>query len=89
MPAWFGQQRNRRLQIDVPVGDVEGNDPARSQMPPIKCEGLRGQQVQRYRIAGEGIHHQDVELLRRLRGERRSRISRNDRDLSARSPECR
>ena len=50
-------------QIDMPVGDVEGKNPAGSQVASIQCEGLRGQQVQRYCVAGEGIDHQDVELL--------------------------
>ncbi len=48
---------------------------------PINGQRLRSQQVQRYRIAGEGIDDQHIEMLRSLFGERGARVALSKADL--------
>jgi len=52
-----------RQKIDVPSTDVDGNDSTGIKVSPLRFEGLPCKQVNRYRIAGECIDHQDVEPL--------------------------
>src|SRR5262245_3854574 len=53
----------QRGEIDVPVGDVEGEDGiATPQLLVIERESLPGQEVDGHRIAGERIQDEDVEL---------------------------
>ncbi|MGA8065791.1 MAG: hypothetical protein WCA47_00565 [Terriglobales bacterium] len=52
-----------RQKIDVPATHVDGNDSTGIKVSPVLFEGLPCKQVNRYRIAGECIDHQEVEPL--------------------------
>ena len=44
-------------------------------MPEIVPERLARDQVDRHGVAGKGVHHQQVEVLRRLRFDYQARVS--------------
>jgi len=46
-----GQLRDLRLEVDVLVGDVKGENAARREMALVQIDGLRGEKMQRYGIA--------------------------------------
>ena len=81
MPAALASRAISRLQIDMLVGDVEGEDAAGSEVALVEGDGLGGEQMQRDGVAGECIDDQHVEVLRRLAGERGARVAFHDVDL--------
>src|SRR4051812_19880495 len=51
-------------------------------MPHVGGEGLAGQQVNRYGIAVEGVHNENVKLLRGLAFQREASVTRDDGDVA-------
>src|SRR5580704_4982927 len=47
-------------------------------MPEVNRKGLFGEQVHGYRVTGEGIDRQHVELLRGFAFQRKARVAQND-----------
>ena len=68
MPAGW-RKGDFGLEIDVLIGDVEGEDSAGSEVALVERDGLRGEQMQRNGVAGECVDDEDVELLRGFGGE--------------------
>ena len=60
----IGEALHDRGEVEIPVGDVDGEDPFRRQMPEIDLEGLAGEEVDRDRVAREGIEGEEIEGLR-------------------------
>ena len=58
-----GGSLDHGLQVEEAVGDMHREHAVRLQMPEILFEGLAGQQVDRDRVAGEGIDDEHIELL--------------------------
>src|SRR6266568_2798157 len=67
-------------EIEIAVGDVEGDDPARLNVPAIDRQCLGGDEVNGYRVAGEGIDRQHIEVLGRLALQIQPRIAERDLD---------
>ena len=63
------EQCDLRCEVEVLVGDMEGEDAAGGEVNLVEGHGLRGEQVERDGVAGEGVDDQDVEPLWRLGGE--------------------
>ena len=72
-------------EIEVLVGDVEGEDAVGLEVAEVELDGLSGEQVQRDGVAGEGVDGEDVEVLRvvccELGGERGAGVAGDDGDL--------
>src|ERR1700722_8247706 len=51
-------------EVEVLIGDVEGEDAAGSKVSAIEREGFGGEQVERDGVAGEGVDGEDIEVLR-------------------------
>ena len=49
-----------RAQVDVPVGDVDRQDPVPFEVPEVEAEGLAGEEVDQNRVPGESIEHQKI-----------------------------
>src|SRR5258706_14847104 len=62
----LGDGEQHRLQVEEAVRDVEGDDPLGLHVPQVLGERLDRDEVNRDRIAREGVHHQHVEALRSL-----------------------
>src|ERR1043166_1574898 len=62
-------------QLQVTIGNVKSDDPARRQMALVELEGFSGKQMDRDCVAGKCIHRDYVIILRRLRLEREPRIA--------------
>ena len=62
-----GIRRDHRLEVDVSVRDVDGQDGiVVPQVPRVDAKGLERRQMNRHRVSREGIDRQQVELLRLL-----------------------
>jgi hypothetical protein len=62
----LGKQNNLRFKIDVVIRDMERKDAGRREVAFIEFNGLSGQKMERYGVAGECVDHQNIEVLRRL-----------------------
>jgi len=78
-----GENRDGRFEIDVAVGDVEGEDSARREMAAVELEGFAGEQVDGDGVAREGVDDEHVEVLRRFMGQGVAGVSDDDIDLGA------
>src|SRR5450759_2059955 len=71
-----------RLEIQVSVRDVYGENAVRPQVAEIEIHGLFGQQVDRDGVAGKCVHGKDVEILRvailQLLLQREARVAHGD-----------
>src|SRR6185312_11392098 len=61
-----------RGQVVVPIGDVEDDQPGRSERPHLVLDGLRGQEMDGDRVGRERVHDEHVEAPVRLVRERES-----------------
>ena len=67
----------------MPVGNVKSDDSVRRKVPAIKSESLRREQMQGDRVTGKCINNENIKALRRLSGERGSRVAGDDGDLGS------
>ena len=70
-------------EVEEAVGNVDGEDRvAVAQVVLIEGERLAGEQVNRYRVTGKGVHHENVEIAgmpgAEFPFERKARIARHD-----------
>ena len=63
------EERELGGEVEVLVGDVEGEDAVGGQVLEVELERLGGEQVERDGVAGEGIDGEDVEALGLIGGE--------------------
>src|SRR6185369_821526 len=70
-----------RLEVEVGVGDVDGQNALRFQVAEVGLKGFAGDEVHGHGVAGEGVHHQQVELLAGLGVEKQAAIAERDFDL--------
>ncbi len=77
------KSRERGLQIDEPVADVEQEHAVRPQMPAIDGDRLAREKMQRDGVAGEGVDHEHAEGVRLLSFEHEARVAQRDGDVRA------
>jgi len=56
-------------EVQILIGDVEGDDAVGREVFLVECDGLGREEMQWNSVAGEGIDDKDVELLRNFAGE--------------------
>ena len=69
---------DHRLQVQVAVRHVHGEDAAPRQVAEVDAEGLAREEVHGYRVAAEGVHHQHVEGLGRFSLEHEAAVAQAD-----------
>ena len=52
------QPAYHRRQVEIPVADVDGDDAAGRQVPPVNFERFTRQEVRGDRVAAEGVQHE-------------------------------
>src|SRR5229473_8396017 len=62
------------------VRNVHRQNAVRPQMAKVELKSLDGKQVNRNRIAGESVYHEQIKLLRREVFQRQARVSQFERD---------
>src|SRR5579875_517773 len=67
-------------EIEVLVGDVEGQDAAGSEVTAVKGEGFAREEMRRDAVAGEGVDHEKVEGLWGFGGEGEAGVAGHDVD---------
>ena len=60
----IGEALHDRGEIEIAVGDVDGEDPVRGEMSEVRLEGFAGEEMDRDRVAREGIEGEEIEGLR-------------------------
>src|SRR5580704_17993596 len=60
----LGARRALRSQIQIPVGDVQRQDPVRLEMFEVQRQSLARQQVDRNRVARKRVDRENVVVLR-------------------------
>src|SRR6185312_14970955 len=76
-----GGRFHYRLQIQVPVGNIHRKDSTGFQMPKVSLERFNSKHMHGYRIPGEYVDHQQIELLIGLAFERQAPVAQRDFDL--------
>src|SRR4051794_10564164 len=61
-PELLGDREDHGFQVEEAVGHMECDDAGRLHVPQVKLHGLVGDEVHRYRISGEGVDGEHVEL---------------------------
>ena len=79
-PLRVGELLHDRGEIEVAVGDVEGDDSARLDVPAVDRERLGRDEVDRYGVAREGIDRQYVEALWCFAFQVQARVAERDLD---------
>src|SRR5437660_9304858 len=76
-----GEIEHDRLEIEVMIGDMDGNNAVGLEMALVNVERFFGQQMDGNGIAAERIQGQQIELLRGLAYHRETRVAHGDFDL--------
>src|SRR5579872_3227822 len=71
----FSDVRHDRHQIQIFVGDVDGEDSIALEMAEVFDEGLPCEEMDGYRIAGECVYGQQIKILRLLALQGKARIA--------------
>ena len=79
-PTRLGDACHHRRQVQEAIRHVEGDDAVGLQMPLVHRHRLGGDQVDRHRVAGERVHCEHIEVLRRLALQRQPRIAKHTLD---------
>ena len=69
------------LQIQMAIGDVHGQNTVRPQVTKIKLKSLNRKEMNRNRVAREGVYGQQIKLLRRLTLQDEARVSHFERNM--------
>jgi len=79
-----GKLDDLRFEIDVLIGDMEGEDSAGREVALVEIDGLGREQVDWDGIARERIDNEDIEVLRQFLRQRGSCIAFHNADLRTR-----
>src|SRR5205809_1176954 len=71
---------HHRIQIQIPVRNMDRQDSVGPQMTKVELKSLDGQQVNRDGIAGEGVYREQIKLLARQAFQRKASVSQFERD---------
>jgi hypothetical protein len=80
-PVGCRDPRDHRGELEVPVRDVHDHHPARPEFLEIERHRFAREQMDRYRIGGEGVDDDEVISAVGRVGQRESRVAKDDGDV--------